>query len=99
MQQLEICRDHPDAETADLMIYVRKVCVSREEEYVAVAEMYAPRGSKREVFADEMVRAINAHDQLVAALKEAKNYLEVHDATRGNTYSDVVEALAAAGGA
>jgi hypothetical protein len=62
---IAIYRDHPDAETAKSLIYIRAV----DREYLSsdVAMVFgAPAGSEQEANAEFLVKAWGAHDQLVA---------------------------------
>lgn len=90
---IAIYRDHPDPVTAESLIYIR--AVDREFESEDIACMFgATVGSEQEANAEFLVLAWGAHDQLVTALKAARDRL-----TFANKHIDCAEEIAAANAA
>jgi hypothetical protein len=64
---IEICRDHPNPETAESLIHLRPV--DRAWPCDEIASVYCARvGTEQEANAEFIVRAWNSHDSLVNAL-------------------------------
>lgn len=92
--QVEIRRDHPDAETANGMIEIFPLGAARKTSNNIAMLFCATPSSEQEANAEFIVRAWNSHDQLVAALKQAQARLVF-----ANKHIDCQDDIDAAGAA